>query len=82
VNEEVRFVQEKRNVRIVGNDFVEVAVVARIGRADQVRIIPGNDEERPSILPRLTVQRIPWRAWKGRHDDVTPFGTADEARSR
>src|ERR1044072_3025603 len=56
---------------IFAPDLIRVAFKANVGGSNQVKLVPRNDEDRPTIAARLEVDRIRRRAWKWRHNEVT-----------
>ena len=72
--------QEKIDLPFLRLDLVEISVVAGIGRANQVEIVPRDNEERPPILPGFGVERVSRCAREGIDDDVAPFAAPDQAR--
>src|SRR5215204_3174892 len=78
----VCLVQQVVDLRIVGDYVIEIALVAGVRRADQVPAVPGDDEVRSAIFPRLDVERRLGRSGEGINYQVASLGPPDHTLLR
>ena len=78
----VGFTQQIVDLGLIGGEVIEIALEANIGGADQVTVIPRQDEVWPAVLGGFGVDAIAWSAGEGIDHEVGALGAADEARHR
>ena len=66
----------------LGHHAVEIALVHRVGRADEVELVPGDDEVRATVLEGLHVQCPLGRAGEALDHEVAALRAADEPLRR
>src|SRR6185369_2576107 len=66
---------------IFAPNLIRVAFKGNVGGSYQVKLVPGNDEDRPSVAARLEINRIRRRIRKRRHDDVTALRSTNQLRT-
>ena len=74
-NGEVRFIEQVADFVLGGDDFVQIARKADIRGADEIHLVPRNDEVRAPISARFYVEGILRSTRERLHHNMAAFGT-------